>query len=383
MINKYTCLSAFTLLYILCMVSVSANAQENIDTKSGQMLTVAADGSYTYRKSESSKESDEEFMGTEINPLESPDDNELSGDREERTILRSLKSQLQQIEANSTVKRYQQKEKTEYLNKKLKAAKTASQEAEAAALKKQLNKAEVDYDLADMRAEKSYNFINKLNGIRKVKPSERAIKINELISESSKKLGTTSNSIQSTTVDYTFEVDQKNPEYIAHDEKCDITFNGIDKLLNQKKIEHAPQYLFGYTSEKLKYFLKNDNFLNCKAYLTQLDGEYYLNLDLDLATKDAGRSYGFIDKGDLIKLTFINGDNFIAHSIYRAEGKLEPYSGHTKYEAVYKLQDIEMELIEDLELDRLAIIWSSGYEEYEVYEIDLLQRQLECLKKAK
>ena len=35
------------------------------------------------------------------------------------------------------------------------------------------------------------------------------------------------------------------------------------------------------------------------------------------------------------------------------------------------------------ELDKLAIIWSSGYEEYPIYEIDLLQRQLECIKKAK
>ena len=47
------------------------------------------------------------------------------------------------------------------------------------------------------------------------------------------------------------------------------------------------------------------------------------------------------------------------------------------------MQDIEMELIKDLELDKVAIIWSSGFEEYPVYEIDLLQRQLECIKKAK
>ncbi|HAI56719.1 MAG TPA: hypothetical protein DCM04_02200, partial [Saprospirales bacterium] len=65
------------------------------------------------------------------------------------------------------------------------------------------------------------------------------------------------------------------------------------------------------------------------------------------------------------------------------EGKLEQYSGHTKYEVVYRLHDINMELIKDLELDKLAIIWSSGYEEYPVYEIDLLQHQLECIKKAK
>ena len=129
--------------------------------------------------------------------------------------------------------------------------------------------------------------------------------------------------------------------------------------------------------------MKKKNFLNCNAYLTLLDGDYYLNLDLELATNDASKSYGYIDKNDLVKLTFINGENFIANSIYKAEGKLEQYSGHTKYEAVYRLQDINMELIKYLELDKLAIIWSSGYEEYPVYEIDLLQRQLECIKKAK
>ena len=382
MINKNTYLFSLALICIISTLSSSLGAQENIDTKSGQMLTVAADGTYTFRKAEITEENSDDFMGAEINALEDPNNNELSGDRQERTILRNLKTQLQRIEANSTVERYQQKVLKESLNDKIKTAKKEKNISLLESLKKQLDAAKVDYDVADMRANESYNLIKKVNDLRKVKPVHRAEKINDLVSESAQKLGTTSQSIKTTVTDFTFQVDSRNPDYLAHNETCDISFNGIDKSLNQKKIEHAPQHLFGYTSEKLKHFLKNENFLNCEAYLTKLDGDYYLNLDLDLATKDASRNYGFIDKGDMIKLTFINGDNFIANSIFRAEGKLEPYSGHTKYEAVYQLQDIEMELIEDLELDKIAIIWSSGFEEYPVYEIDLLQRQLECLKKA-
>lgn len=383
MINKKTYLPTLVLLCILCMLSNITRAQENLDTKSGQMLTVATDGTYTYRADEAKKSSESQFMGKEIDPLEDPNNAEQSGDQQERTVIRSLKSQLQDIEANSTVARYQQREKMITLKKRLNVAKKAKDIEKVATIENQLNVIEIDYDVADMRAEESYNFIKELNNIGKIKPLERTAKINELLAESAKSLGTTANSIQSTKVDYSFATDDRNPEYIAHDEECIITFNGMDKSLNQKRIEHGSQYLFGHTSKKLKHFLKNENFLNCNAYLTQLDGDYYLNLDLDLATKDASRNYGFIDKDDMVKLTFINGDNFIANSIYRAEGKLEPYSGHTKYEAIYRLQDIEMELIEDLELDKIAIIWSSGYEEYTVYEIDLLQRQLECIKKAK
>ena len=382
MINKKYYLPTLVLLCLSCMLSTNALAQENLDTKSGQMLTVAADGSYTYRADESEESSEDEFMGEEINSLEDPNHSELSGDLQERSILRNLKSQLQAIEAKSTIARYQQKETRDALKDKLKVAKKTKQITEIASLEKQLNLVETKYDLADMRAEESYSLIRKLNKISKIKPFERAEKINELVAESEKSLGTTTSSLQSTKVDFSFDVDNRDPKYIAHDEACNITFNGLDKALNQKRIEHGAQHLFGHTTEKLKHFLKDENFLNCDAYLTKLDGEYYLNLDLDLATKNASRNYGYIDKDDMVKLTFINGDNFIANSIYRAEGKLEPYSGHTKYEAIYKLQDIEMELIEDLELDKIAIIWSSGFEEYPVYEIDLLQRQLECLRKA-
>ena len=383
MINKNTCLRSLILLGILGMLSNITIAQKNLDTKSGQALTVTIDSTYKHRANKANKSNEDQFMGEEINPLEDPNNFEQNGNPQEKTILSRLKLQLENIETKSTNDRYQYKKKMNVLKENLKVAKKAEEIGQIAELENQLNSIEVDYDVADMRAKESYNFINKLNKLRNFKPLERVSIINKIIAKSAKSLGTSVNNVQSSQEDFSFAVDDRNPEYIAHDEICSITFNGMDESLDQKRIEHGPQHLFGHTSEKLKHVLKKKNFLNCNAYLTLLDGDYYLNLDLELATKDASKSYGYIDKNDLVKLTFINGENFIANSIYKAEGKLEQYSGHTKYEAVYRLQDINMELIKDLELDKLAIIWSSGYEEYPVYEIDLLQRQLECIKKAK
>ena len=383
MIYKNTCLRSLILLGILGMLSNITIAQKNLDTKSGQALTVTIDSTYKHRANKANKSNEDQFMGEEINPLEDPNNFEQNGNPQEKTILSRLKLQLENIETKSTNDRYQYKKKMNVLKENLKVAKKAKEIGQIAELENQLNSIEVDYDVADMRAKESYNFINKLNKLRNFKPLERVSIINKIIAKSAKSLGTSVNNVQSSQEDYSFAVDDRNPEYITHDEICSITFNGMDESLDQKRIEHGPQHLFGHTSEKLKHVLKKKNFLNCNAYLTLLDGDFYLNLDLELATKDASKSYGYIDKNDLVKLTFINGENFIANSIYKAEGKLEQYSGHTKYEAVYRLQDINMELIKDLELDKLAIIWSSGYEEYPVYEIDLLQRQLECIKKAK
>lgn len=382
MIDKNTYLPHFLIICLVCISPYLALAQTELDTKSGQLLTVEADGTYSYRTVESETDSDE-FMGIEINALEDPNTILFDGDRQEKMVMRNLKSQLKNIEAKSTVERYNHKVAKEKLKDKIKAAKKAGLDQKVEELNDQYNAIEVNYDLANMRAEESYKLIRSLSEINDVNEDQRVERINSLVHEAAKRLGTDVTPIKSSVVDYSFEIDETNPEHIAHGNNCNITFNGTDTEIDKKRIEHSPQYLFGYTSDKLKHFLKEDNFLKCSAYLTLLDDKYYLNLDLDLATKDASRNYGFIDKGDMIKLTFINGDNFVANSIYRAEGKLEPYSGHTKYEAVYQLQDIEMELIEDLELDKIAIIWSSGFEEYPVYEIDVLQRQLECIKEAK
>ena len=70
---------------------------------------------------------------------------------------------MQNIETKSTVARYLFKEKMNALKEKLREAKKAKEIEQVAAIENQLNSIEVDYDVADMRAEKSYNFIKKLN----------------------------------------------------------------------------------------------------------------------------------------------------------------------------------------------------------------------------
>jgi len=36
-----------------------------------------------------------------------------------------------------------------------------------------------------------------------------------------------------------------------------------------------------------------------------------------------------------------------------------------------------------MEIDKIGIQWSSGYEEYTIYEVDFLTSQLSCLKQIK
>ncbi len=111
MINKNTCLRSFIFLGILGMLSNITIAQENLDTKSGEALTVTIDSTYKHKASKANKSSEDQFMGEEINPLEDPINFEQNGNLQEKTILSRLKLQLQNIETKSTNDRYQYKKK--------------------------------------------------------------------------------------------------------------------------------------------------------------------------------------------------------------------------------------------------------------------------------
>ena len=77
----------------------------------------------------------------------------------------------------------------------------------------------------------------------------------------------------------------------------------------------------------------------------------------------------------------INGVRVYGRNINNDKGRIESYTGHTLYKGVYELSKDDVNDLKKSFLDHVGIIWSSGYEEYAVYNVDFLQNQLECLTK--
>lgn len=367
-------------LFVNCIV-YSGATQLALDTKSGQQLEIADDGSFTTLKSSSETSDNEGFMGEEIDGLaNTPSDTRLLS-IEHRSLLKDIVSTLKEIEAKNTVSKYHQKTKLKELKDLISRYRRNDVPTDTIAYyNDRYEMMKVKYDIYDMKTEVSYELLKKTNDVFNSEESDRVEKINNIITKSNERLATDFQLIINENTDYSFDIDNVDPDLNSEESDCNIVFNGEDKTLGKKRIEFAPQHFFGYTNQKLKHFFKENNFMNCSAYLTKLGGDYFLHLDFNLATKSASKSYGFINKDDMIKITLINGDSFIANSLYRAEGQLESYSGHTKFNTTYKLDDLEIDILENVEIDKIGVIWSSGFEEYPVYEVDLLMRQIECIE---
>jgi hypothetical protein len=115
-----------------------------------------------------------------------------------------------------------------------------------------------------------------------------------------------------------------------------------------------------------------------KANISVLDDDTYIHIEVSVAAKNATSTYGYIPQTNVVTLKFIDGDQTTLYSAADAKGIYDQKLKKTVYNVFYLIKD--KKLLRKKELDKVGIFWSSGYEEYAIYDIQLLQRQLDCLE---
>lgn len=161
---------------------------------------------------------------------------------------------------------------------------------------------------------------------------------------------------------------------------CTLIHDGIDIQTKEYRKETAPQFFFHYTPPTIKNDMQTDNLLEAEAKLLQLHESYYLELNIHLFSQRAARQYGEIETGSLLQLTLINGQKHKIKSLSLAQGIFDPESRHVTYAVSYMLDKSAIKAMSKYEIDQIGIQWSSGYEEYVIYEIDLIKNLLTCLE---
>lgn len=161
---------------------------------------------------------------------------------------------------------------------------------------------------------------------------------------------------------------------------CKIAFNGIDPNTLQKKIATENENIISYTHPKLEEYYKEKSFLTGDVSVVQLGKEKYLIMEIIVRSKDAIRNYGMIQVGSPMKIELINGESVYLFAQANASGLLIPQTNNIKYQVLFLLEKAEYKLLQKSEVNNIGMMWSSGYEKYDVYNIDVLLNQISCLE---
>lgn len=149
-------------------------------------------------------------------------------------------------------------------------------------------------------------------------------------------------------------------------------------IIAKSNLSNSQEPLISYTPAKLKNYYKEEQMVEGYGkIIVENEKNYFLELKLIFKSKDAQKGYGQINKKDFAKLNFIKGLSIFALSEQTYTATIEQLTGNTIYKARFKFRnkgDIKKAL--EYHLDTIGILWSSGYEEYPVYNTDLLMRQI-------
>lgn len=158
-------------------------------------------------------------------------------------------------------------------------------------------------------------------------------------------------------------------------EECDakLSEDGKLKSTNYKK-------LFYNTDPKLeKYFPEND-FIECYARVIKSKKNWFLDLKLILANQKVLKLMGNLSYDVPIKLIFMDGDFIYLRNISITSPVYEAQTGRSSYKIQVTLDREKVRKLRKKEIDQIVMVWSSGIEQYEVYDFSIIKRMIACLE---
>lgn len=161
---------------------------------------------------------------------------------------------------------------------------------------------------------------------------------------------------------------------------CELAFEGKDDKSGQWRRDLKKQLLFTHTDDRLRPFLKDKEYLKCEGHFTSLGGYRFLALQFTFAYPNAREAYGFIEKGSYLTIKLLNGDFINLRAGKMDRGSYDLTTDLLTYQVHYPIDRSQMGLLKHSEVDAIRVFWSSGFEEYEVFQLDFFLNQLSCLE---
>ncbi len=162
--------------------------------------------------------------------------------------------------------------------------------------------------------------------------------------------------------------------------RCEMLYEGQDRVTGTQRRDVAPMLFFAHTPEALRTIMRGRNYLEAWGRLAAITGGYrFLVLEIRVASKAAPQAFGYLPKGSRLDLVLLNGDIIRLVNNVMERGKWDEQKEAWVYTPQYNIDAQTERKLRNAEVDKVRIYWSSGYEDYEVFELDFFRHQFNCL----
>lgn len=163
--------------------------------------------------------------------------------------------------------------------------------------------------------------------------------------------------------------------------KCRFANQSRDEFTGAIHSEVAPEPFFTFTNSFMRNHLGDKPHIVCDVHLSGLStGSKFVQMNFRINEGSAKRSFGGLKQGNKMTIKFIDGSVIQLENARTDEGEVNDTDNFTTFQGLYLIEGKEqLAAIKKREIDRIRIGWNTGFEDYEVYNVDVLKRQAGCI----
>ncbi len=162
---------------------------------------------------------------------------------------------------------------------------------------------------------------------------------------------------------------------------CALVMDRRDEFSGEIRRETARTELFRSTNAVLKNYLQGNIHILCEAALSTAGQTASLMLTFTVRDPNVRKSFGNLPKNGLANLRTLDGTTFTVYNQQLSEGIPDETGQVYTFRGQYPLDKVAFKKLRSTGLDKLRIAWATGYEDYEVQQVDLLMQQAQCLER--
>ncbi|MFK7950072.1 MAG: hypothetical protein AB8G11_20950 [Saprospiraceae bacterium] len=166
---------------------------------------------------------------------------------------------------------------------------------------------------------------------------------------------------------------------VIPEQLCEYSMKERDEFTNKLRVATKPQSFFEYTQEDLKKFMREDDYLICTGNLSRVAGLTIFNVKFEIESVMAQQEYGIIEEGTQMMVKLLNEETVILTCQESDKGTVDESDGLTVYRTYFGIDKTDEKMLKKSEVVKVRMLWSTGFEDYDINELDFFINQLKCL----
>ena len=162
---------------------------------------------------------------------------------------------------------------------------------------------------------------------------------------------------------------------------CDCYLQKESMTADNKEIKEFEAFpLFIYNHPQIRKWMKNEFMMTATARVNKTGNNHFVIIEYAINSEKAKTNYGNLEKNGKMKVTLTDGEYIYLENIERDRGKVRRTAKQTKYTGTFALDKDDIKSLKKHAIDKIAVLWEEGVEEYQIQNIDLIKQQLNCLE---